>query len=117
MIQGLLNINVSIYRRASTGRDSLNNPTYGLPTSGAGWSLIYSNVPVRLSFSSKNLEFAQTGERPIPAGIAYINASYTVQAEDRVVTSDSIEYTVTSVVPGYLVGTTIDHYECVLGLP
>lgn len=117
MIQGLLNINVSIYRRASTGRDSLNNPIYGTPTSGIGWSLIYSAVPVRLAFSSKALEFAQTGERPTPAGICYISASYSVNTEDRVVTPDGIEYTVTSVVPGYLVAAVVDHYELVLGLP
>ena len=117
MSQGLLNSSVSIYRRASTGRDSLNNPVYGLPTGGPGWSLIYSNAPVRLAFSSKSLEFAQTGERPVPSGIAYINASYTVLAEDRILTPDGIEYTVTSVVPGYLVAAVVDHYELILGLP
>jgi hypothetical protein len=117
MIQGLLNSSVSIYRRTSAGRDSLGNPIYGTPTSGVGWALIYSNAPVRLAFSSKSLEFAQTGERPVPAGIAYINASYTVLAEDRILTPDGIEYTVTSVVPGYLVANVIDHFELVLSLP
>lgn len=117
MIQGLLNINVSIYRRASTGRDTLNNPVYGLPTSGAGWSLIYSAVPVRLAFSSEMLEFAMTGERPDPAGVAYINPQYIVQVEDRILTPDNIEYVVTSVVPGYLVAAVVDHYELILCLP
>ncbi len=117
MIPGLLNTTATVKRRASTGRDSLNNPTYGAPTSGSGWSTVYTNMPIRMAFSSKTLEFAQTGERPNPAGVAYITADYQVQSEDRIITSDSIEYVVTSVVIGYSVAAVVDHYELVLALP
>lgn len=117
MINSLLNIFVTVERRTSQGRDSINNPIFGDPVSGSGWAIEYSNVPVRLAFSSKALQFAMTGERPTPAGIMYVNPSYVILAEDRIITPDNIQYVVTSVVPGYLNGQVIDHYECILGLP
>lgn len=117
MIQGLLNILVTIERRIDVGRDQLNNPTFGDPVSGTGWSVAYSNMPVRLAFSSKALQFAMTGERPNPSGVMYYNPEYSLQAEDRIITPDNIQYVVTSIVPGYVNGGIVDHYEAVLGLP
>ena len=113
---GLLNVNVTIIRRTSQGRDSLNNPVYGTPTSGVGWNLIYYSMPVKLAFSSKMIQFAKEGERIQPSGVAYYNNGYQLQQEDRVVTSDGIEYTVTSVVPAYVFNQVIDHYEALLQL-
>lgn len=117
MISGIFNSLVTIKRRASTGRDALNNPTYGDPTSGAGWSTVYTNMTVRLAFSANALVFAQTGERPNPAGIMYFPPSYALQLEDRVLTADGIEYVVTSIVTGYINNVVVDHYEAILALP
>ena len=114
----LLNVTVSIKRRASTGRDVLGNPIYGAPTSGIGWNTVYDGMPVRLAFSSKPIRFAAEGERVLPTGVMYYNLPYALQVEDRVITSDGIEYNVISVVPGYgAIATVIDHYEAVLQLP
>jgi len=107
---------VTIKRRSSTGVDSLNNPNYGAPTSGLGWATIYNGVPVRLAFSSKAVNFQQTGERVQPVGVMYYNPGYLLQAEDRVLTADGIEYNVISVVEGRM-GTVITHYEAILQLP
>ncbi len=119
MIQAIFNTTITVKRRASTGRDSLNNPVYGAPTSGAGWSTAYSNVPARLAFSSKQIAFAMTGERPAPNGTVYIPPTYTIQVEDRILTADNplIEYTVVSIVPGYINNTVIDHWELIVALP
>lgn len=113
----LMNLPVTVKRRVSTGTDTFGNPIYGDPTDGSGWSTIYTNMMVRLAFSSKALQFAQSGERPTPNGIVYYQSSYTLQQEDRILTPDGIEYIVTSIVPGYLVGNSISHYEAIVSLP
>jgi hypothetical protein len=73
-------------------------------------------MPVRLAFSSKLIKFAKEGERIIPTGVMYYNTDYLLKPEDRVLTTDGIEYVATSVVEGRT-GATIDHYEVVLTLP
>lgn len=113
----ILNQTVSISRRISTGRDSLNNPIYGTPTSGVGWNTIYNNMPVRLAFNAKPVRFAPEGERILPTGIMYYNAGFDIKAEDRVLTADGIEYNVISVIPGMTFGSVVDHYEAILQLP
>lgn len=113
----LLNTTVIIKRRTSTGRDALNNPTYGTPTSGTGWNTVYNAMQVKLAFSSKPTKFAPEGERITPVGTMYYNAGPDIQVEDRVLTQSGIEYTVISVVPAYVFGTVIDHFEVVLQLP
>ena len=113
----LLNTTVDIKRRVSTGRDSLNNPTYGAPTSGTGWNVVYQNISVRLAFSSKAVNFANEGERVQPQGVMYLNPGPDIKPEDRVITETGIEYNVISVVPGYAFGKVISHLECVLQLP
>lgn len=117
MIAALLNINVSVKRRADQGRDVLGNPTYGTPTSGAGWSIVYTAMPARLAFNRKQLAFAATGERVIPSGTLYFPAEYAVKVEDRILTPDNIEYVIVGVVPGYVVQDVVDHYEAQLALP
>jgi hypothetical protein len=112
----LLSQKVIIKRRVSTGVDSLNNPNYGQPTSGLGWSTIYENLPVRLAFSSKTVRFVAEGERIIPQGVMYYNTGFNLKAEDRVLTTDGIEYNIVSVVEART-GATIDHYEAILALP
>ena len=113
----LLNVNVIVKRRQSTGRDTLNNPTYGAPTSGSGWSTIYDTLPVRLAFSSKPVRFANEGERIQPVGTMYFNPGPIIKPEDRILTASGIEYNVVSVVPATSFGSVVDHYECVLQLP
>lgn len=117
MIYGILNESVTVKRRASTGIDSLGNPTYGTPTSGSGWSTVYDAMPARLAFNSSPIVFAPTGERPIPNGVVYYGPDYTVQEEDRIITSNGIEYVVTSIVIGYINNSKIDHYEAIVSLP
>ncbi len=113
----LLNTTVDVKRRTSTGRDSLNNPTYGAPTGGAGWNTVFQNIPVRLAFNTKAIQFAPEGERITPNGVMYYNAGPNIKPEDRVLTETGIEYTVISVVPGYAFGKVVDHFEAVLQLP
>jgi hypothetical protein len=119
MPPALFNVVVNVYQRASTGNDSLNNPIYGTPTSGAGWSLVYANMPCKLAFSSKQIQFAMTGERPKPSGVVYYGSSFTLAPEYRIVTTDPspIEYVVVSVVPAYIVAAVVDHYEAIVELP
>ena len=117
MPPGLLFNRTDVYRRTSTGRDSLNNPIYGKPVTGAGWTKTYTAIPCRLAFSSKSIQFAKTGERPSPSGIVYVPAANIILPEDRFLTSDGIQYTVTSVVPGYSFGGVVDHWECICDLP
>ena len=113
----LLNSKVTIKRRQSQGTDSLNNPTYGAPTGGAGWATIYNDVPVRLAFSSKMVRFAPEGERILPTGVMYYNSGFSLKAEDRVITADGIEYNIISVIAGNVIGSIVDHFEAVLQLP
>ncbi len=113
----LLNTTVTIRRRISQGRDELNNPIYGQPTSGDGWYTAFANVQVFLAFSSKSLRFALEGERVQPNGIMYYNTATDIKVEDRVVTSTGIEYVIIATSIAYLGGNVIDHYEAVLQLP
>lgn len=113
----ILNSLVTIKRRVSTGTDSLGNPIYGNPTLGVGWSTIFNNVPVRLAFGSKPIQFSPEGERITPNGVMYYNGGYNIIPEDRVLTANGIEYVVVSVVAGYVFGSVVDHYEAVLALP
>ncbi len=114
----ILNQVVTVKRRVSSGIDSLGNPIYGSPTQT--WTVIYTNVPVRLAFSSTPTEFSPAGERITPNGVVYMNPGYTILPEDRILvpnSSDVIEYNVVSVVPGYTFGTAVSHYEIVVQLP
>ncbi len=112
----LLNESVTIKRRVATGVDSLNNPVYGTPT--LPWPSVYTNMPVRLAFSSKNVRFAPEGERILPTGVMYYNPKYQLKMEDRVLTSGGIEYVVIGLTIGYgPIGKTISHFEAVLQLP
>lgn len=113
----LLPDSVIVKRRQSTGRDALNNPEYGAPTSGAGWSTVYNPLPVRLAFTAKPVRFANEGERIQPQGTMYFNPGPTIMPEDRVITSTGIEYNVISVVPAYSFGAALDHWEALLQLP
>lgn len=116
----ILNELVSIKRRVSLGVDSLGNPIYGQPTQGQGWQTVYTNVPCKLAFNSKMIQFAPEGERVTPSGVMYFNNGFTILPEDRVLvsrTSGFIEYNVVSIVPGYIFGTVVDHFEAILQLP
>ena len=111
----------NVLRRTSQGRDSLNNVIYGAPTSGAGWSTIYTNMPMKLAFSSKAIQFATQGERPEPSGIVYFGPSFTLYDEDRIVTTTNpsyeVEYVVTSVVPAFMPPNVVNHWEATISLP
>lgn len=116
----LLNQIATVRRRASTGRDSLNNPDYGFPTGGLGWSTVYNNIAIRLAFSSKPIRFAQEGERVQPTGIIYLNTGPIIKPEDRVLITEGsqvIEYTVISVIYAKAFGPETDHLELVVQLP
>lgn len=113
----ILNSTVSITRRTSTGRDSLNNPTYGQPTTGAGWNVVYTGVQVRLAFSSRGIRFSPEGERVEPNGVMYYNPGPALLPEDRVLTADGVEYTILDIVPGYNMGGQVDHWEARVQLP
>ncbi len=120
MILALLDEVVTVKRRntvASASRDSFNNPVYGAPTSGAGWYTAYTNMPIRFAFSKKDVEFAPTGERIKPNGVAYSTIDYTIFHEDRFITSNGVEYVVTGVSKGYLTGNVLDHMEYTVELP
>lgn len=113
----ILNQQVVVKRRKSTGLDALGNPIYGAPTGGVGWSTIYPSMPIRLAFSTKMLRFAMEGERVQPQGVAYYNAPYKLKPEDRIVTDDGIEYTVISIQEGQAFGPVVTHFEAVVVLP
>ena len=118
MLNAIYNLKVTVKRRLSisaASRDSLNNPIYGAPT--ASWNTAYSNMPARLAFSAKPLQFAPTAERITPNGVMYIPPQYTIYHEDRIITPDGIEYIVVSVVAGYINNTVLDHYELEVALP
>ena len=118
MLNAVFNLKVTVKRRLAIGvasRDSLNNPIYGAPTTS--WNTVYTNMPARLAFSAKPLEFAPTAERITPSGIMYIPNNYTIYHEDRIITPDGIEYVVISVASGYLNNNVLDHYELELALP
>lgn len=119
MPPNLFDTKVTVYRATSSGRDALNNPTYGTPVTGAGWSAVYTNMPASLRFSTKEIRFAITGEHPDPGGIVYVPGGYTILPDDRIVTSDvkPIQYVVTSVVIAYKLPGVVDHYEVMVKLP
>jgi hypothetical protein len=116
MPPNIFNTTATVRRSSYTTRDSLNNPVLGTPTT---WPIVYSSMPCKFAFSSKSIQFAQTGERPEPSGIMYFGNAYTILSNDRVITTDAspIEYVVVSVVPAYLTPTVVSHYEAVLSLP
>ena len=118
MINAIYNIKTTVKRRLDisvASRDSLNNPIYGAPT--ASWQTIYTNMPTRLAFSAKPLQFAPVAERITPNGVMYISKDYTVYHEDRIITPDGVEYVVVSVVAGYINNNVLDHYELEVALP
>ena len=118
MLPAIYNLKVTVKRRTDisvASRDIFNDPIYGTPT--VGWNTVYTNMPARLAFSAKPLQFAPTAERVTPNGVMYIPNNYQIFHEDRVLTPDGIEYVVVSVVAGYLNNTVLDHYELEVALP
>lgn len=118
MIKALLNTTVTVKRRLATSLapiDSLGNPIYSAPTSS--WATAYSAMPCRLAFSKKTLVFAATGERVTPSGTMYFGPGFTILSEDRIITTDGIEYVVLGSVRGFVIGAVLDHWECQLALP
>lgn len=117
MIPALYNELVTVKRRTSqlvASRDSLNNPIYGDP---ASYSNVYTNMPVRFAFSSKQMILVATGERITPAGVAYYSADYILEPMDRIITSTGIEYTVSDISKGLGITNAVDHYEATLVNP
>ncbi len=117
MQNSLLNEAVDVYRRVSASRDALNNPVYGTPITGVGWNLIYSAMPCRLAFTDKRIEFAHGGERVKPYGTLYFSEDFALLQEDRIITTDNIQYVVTSIRIAYKTGSIVDHYEGIVELP
>lgn len=117
MQASLFNETVDVYRRVSIGRDSLNNPDYGTAITGAGWNQTYSKMPCRLAFTDKRIEFAHGGERVKPYGTLYFSQDFDLLQEDRIITSDNIQYVITSIRIAYKTGSIIDHYEGICELP
>lgn len=117
MMPSLLNENVDVYRRVSSGRDALNNPVYGVPITGEGWNLIYRAMPCRLAFTDKRVEFARGGERVRPYGTMYFSEAQQILQEDRIITPNNIQYVVTSIRIAYKTSNVIDHYEAIVELP
>lgn len=118
MINFVFNENVVVKRRASVAtapRDSLNNPVYGAPT--ASWTVVYASMPVRLAFDRKQVEFAGTGERVKPNGVMYFSANYSLLQEDRIITSEGVEYVVVSLQKGYQTTFVLSHMEAIVELP
>lgn len=113
----LFNENVDVYRRVSGGVDSLNNPVYGVPITGSGWNLVYPQMPCKLAFTDKRIEFAHGGERVLPYGTVYFSQAYLLMQEDRIITTNNIQYVVTSIRVAYKTSTVIDHYEAIVELP
>lgn len=116
MINGLLTDIITVSRRTSTGRDALNNPIYGSPTDGAGWSVLYPNIKCKIAFSNKEIDFSPLGERVKPAGVIYIDKRYLVKQEDRVTTKDGIQYNVIGMVEAKM-GAVVMHRELTVQLP
>ncbi len=117
MIPAIYNTTVDVRRRIDVtvaSRDVLNNPIYGDPVV---WGIIYSAMPARLAFSSKDMQFVSTGERITPSGIMYYQAAFTLYPQDRIITTNGIEYVVGDITTGYLNNTIIDHFSCKLLLP
>jgi hypothetical protein len=117
MIPAIYNTTVDVRRRidvTSASRDILNNPIYGDP---AAWGIVYTAMPARLAFSSKDLQFASTGERITPSGIMYYQVTFTLFPQDRVITQQGVEYVVADITTGYLNNVILDHYTCKLLLP
>jgi hypothetical protein len=122
MIDFLFNESVIVKRRPGLGsssgqasRDSFNNPVYGAPT--AGWTTVYSTMKCKLAFSGTPIEFAPTGERVKPQGVMYFSSDNILQHEDRIITSNGIEYVVTSLQYAYMTPQVIDHTEATIELP
>jgi hypothetical protein len=78
---------------------------------------IYTNVRVRLAFSSKPTRFVLEGERVEPIGTMYYNPGPLLQAEDRVLTPEGIEYNIISIANGIIGNGVVTHHEAVLQLP
>jgi hypothetical protein len=123
MITSLFSDVVTIKRRVNTGRDALNNPNYGNPTSGDGWYTVYITMPCRIALTDNSIKWDKVGERVLPFGTMYYSTAYILQPEDRVLTQDAkatangAEYVVTAVKVAYKTGSAIDHYEVSLELP
>lgn len=117
MQPSLLNQKVDVYRRVDGGRDALNNPTYGTPVTGSGWNLIYSQMPCKLAFLDKRIQFSRGGERVIPHGTMYYGKDFSVRQEDRIVTEGNIQYVITSVSAADRTSRVIDHMEAICELP
>jgi hypothetical protein len=108
-----------VYRRASQGRDALNNPSYGHPIDGDGWRLIYLAMPCRLALTDKHIEFARGGERVQPQGTMYVPATFDVREEDRVISPEtpSVTYVVVGVRKAYKTSRVVSHLELIVALP
>lgn len=101
-------------------RDSLNNPVYGDP---ADWTIVYSNIKVRLAFTGKPLQFMATGELIQPAGVLYYDKTYVILPMDRIITVNvpgsipGIEYVVNNVSPLFRIHGVVDHMQGSVLLP
>jgi len=118
MINYIYNTSVIVKRRLDVSvasRDSFNNPVYGAPTSS--WNTVYSSVPCRLAFSADSIEFSPTGERIKPSGTLYFGTEYTLRQEDRIITTNGIEYVVTSLQAAMATPFLQSHWEATVELP
>jgi len=123
LINAIYSDTVNILRREdqnTASRDVLNNIVYGDPTT---WSIVYSSVKVRLSWTGKSITISNTGELVYPSGLMLYSTNLTLKPMDRVVTLSSpgiptgIEYVIETVLPAYVMHGIVNHYVAQIHLP
>src|SRR5438309_601396 len=82
MLSAWLNTQVKVQRRASSSRNSLNEPSYGAEGS---YPVAYATLDVRIEFWDKTMEWTEVGERIVPNQLyMYVEPEYTINPEDRI---------------------------------
>jgi hypothetical protein len=116
---------IQVQRRTSytiASRDIFNDPIYG-ETPG-GWNTIYTNMQCRISYNSKDVRYAPTGELVVPtAELIYDPANYTLQSQDHVIIVTSpgwpvgTEYVISECYSSYYEMGIVNHTLCKIKLP
>jgi hypothetical protein len=104
MIDHILIHTITVSRRTKTGTNDLGEPTYS-------YSDVYTGIKARVETYSPEVEYKETGQRPILETIVYVQPDKDLQSEDIITFNGSVIGRVTNEVNALTNTSNLHHRE------
>ena len=98
------NLLTTIKRRTTASTNTLGEKVYT-------WTAVYTNVPCRLEEFRPEVQYRQSGERPLARTILYVKPTTLIQAQDQVYVGGIYQGLIQEVLTAWSPTGAVDHFE------